>query len=298
MAPFYCGRCSDPILDEDCCLCGKCGLRYHFNCSTIKKSTWVGYGIAKQKSWKCSKCRDQNLNIETGPSTPTREYDPGLAEINSKLDLILQRNEDNASEISLLKNVIMDLKEEIKTRDTIIKSLDAKIQIMEQYSRNKNIEVCNVPRTNNENLRNVVLKLAEKINVNLKDEDIDVVHRLPSKPNKTQPIIVQLSSRRIRDQIMYNRRKVITSNELVGEGSGKVFINPNLNRYFRELRFKTKKAAAEQGYKFVWFKNNKILVKENENSQHVITIQSDDDLEKLIRAYPRNGTSSHVPSSP
>lgn len=239
----------------------------------------MGYGLSKQKQWKCTKCRE--VTIEAGGLTPVLDNDTALAEINSKLDLILQKNEDTTNEVANLREMVTDLTKEIKKRDDTIKKLTEKIEILDQYSRNKNIEICNIPKVENENLKKIVLKLADKMEVGVKEDDIEVVHRLPSKGNKIQPIIIQFQSRQVRDRMLNRKKKIITTSELIGQGNGKVFINPNLNKYFRELRYKAKQLGNELGYKYIWFKNNKILAKKNEFSKDVIIITNEDDLEKM-----------------
>lgn len=278
-----CGRCTENVLEEDGCLCAKCAQKFHFHCSTVKKATWVNYGLVKQKQWRCTKCRDGSSEC----STPTAEVDsiiipnPSLKQLNMKMDLILKSHIESKNEMAELKNMISELKSELKNRDEKIQELNEKLWIMDQYSRNRNVEICNIPKTQGENLEEIVVNMASKMDITIEARDVDIVHRLPSRNGDVEPIIVQFCSRRVRDQFLSNKKKVITSYETTGEGMGKIFINANLNKYFKDLRYKAKQEANNHGYKFVWFKNNKILMKKNESSPYVFSISNEKDLLKF-----------------
>jgi len=47
-------------------------------------------------------------------------------------------------------------------------------------------------------------------------------------------------------------------------------INDNLTKFNRNLFFKTKSFARDSGYKFVWFKDSKIVIKKYENLKAVL----------------------------
>lgn len=279
-----CGRCMEEVYDDDGCTCGKCNVRYHFTCSTVKKTTWLGYGVVKQRQWKCHRCRDVSGGDQQ--SSQSSDGEPGLVELNTKMDLLLSRHEDTRSEVGQLKSLILNLTEELKRKEEKIQDLTHQISLIDQYSRNRNLEICNIPRTKDENLQNIVHKLASKLDIPIQESDIDVVHRLPTKPNKIEPIIVQFTNRRVRDSLL-SKRKIVTSEELIGSGTGKVYVNQNLNKYFRDLRYKAKQEAAKYGFRYVWFKANKILVKKNETANTVLTIQTEKDLLK-IEDYEKN----------
>jgi len=48
-----------------------------------------------------------------------------------------------------------------------------------------------------------------------------------------------------------------------------IYVNEQMTSTFRNLFFKTRNIAIEVGYKFIWFKNNKIFVKKNEGSMTI-----------------------------
>lgn len=274
---MVCGKCQRKLDDDGYCQCGKCLLKFHFVCSTLKRSTWLGYNDAKRKAWKCLKCREE----ESGTNNHSNDNEQGLSELNRKMDLLLNKYEETVTEVSQLKFIILELKEDIVKKDEVICELRNKINIMDQYQRNKNLEIDNIVEKKGENLKEVIKTVADKLNIEIDFKDLDIVHRLPARKDRISTIICQFSNRAVRDEFLKNKRKVITSKELVGEGTGRIYISPNLNKFFKNLRWSAKKEAEKFGYKFVWFNNNKILVRKDESSRDIIRISSEADIQKI-----------------
>lgn len=127
--------------------------------------------------------------------------------------------------------------------------------------------------------------MAEKLDIDLNVNEIEAAHRLPSRIANKSRIIVQLSSCKKRDLFLYKKRTVLSSNILTGGssqvGENRVFINENLNPFYKELLWRAKGVAKDLGYKFVWLSRGKILVKKSEETKQVIKINSFLDLDKI-----------------
>lgn len=54
-----CGECKLPLpTDGDAAVCGKCDMGYHFDCTTVSKSSWMSMGPTRQTAWRCLPCKD------------------------------------------------------------------------------------------------------------------------------------------------------------------------------------------------------------------------------------------------
>ena len=83
---------------------------------------------------------------------------------------------------------------------------------LEQYGRRENLEFEGVPQVQNEDTTEVVIKIAEKPNIILIENDIFIAHRLPTKrPSRsnnsstnlpTPAIIARFANRRIRNLLI------------------------------------------------------------------------------------------------
>lgn len=182
-------------------------------------------------------------------------------------------------------NIINDMGKTIKVlekcneeKDEKIKDLNYKIVKMEQYSRNKNIEVCEFPQTPNENCIDIILNIAKELKINLQRENVEDAHRVPSnKKNKPPPIIIHFQSKKFQEQFVAMKNVIMfkgTPNEK------KIYINEHISPYYKQLLMMVKHAARDKNYKFVWFRKDKIYARKIENSKPVI-IESERDLQKL-----------------
>ena len=86
-----------------------------------------------------------------------------------------------------------------------------------------------------------VLEILRAINVNCLPADIEAVHRLPSK-SAIKPTIVRFNHRKTVDDINANKNKLkdITSLNMNINGlteDSKIYINPSLSKYFKNLQY-------------------------------------------------------------
>lgn len=219
------------------------------------------------------------------------EYDKLIQEVKKEFQLsfgklsdeLKKLREDFSSEFRELNNSITTLRREAQEKDLVIENLTNQVNHLDQYGRNKHFELSNVEETDGEIVEAIILKVADKLNITLREQDIEAAHRIPTRVgSRPARIIVQLASRRLRDEFIANRRKVITNQQITGSlNKHQIYINENLCPYYRELLWKAKTQAKEANYKFVWFKNSKILARKDENSRQVLYINSFSDIDKI-----------------
>lgn len=255
-------------------------------------------------AWRCAKCKsDKKVGNITPLITPdaSQVFTFGDAAFNAFMgefraesrenfkaisEDIKNLREDLALEVKALQTDVETLKKQNIEKDCIIETLSIHINKLDQYGRNKNIELVNVQELPGEDVTNLVLKLANVLDIELAESDIEAAHRIPYRDvTKTSRIIVQLSSRKKREEFLEKRRSVLSSNLLTGgvsvAGEKRVYINENLNTYYKELLWKAKEKSKSVGFKFVWFVSGKIFVKKDESARQVIKIVSFADLAKI-----------------
>lgn len=129
-----------------------------------------------------------------------------------------------------------------------------------------------------------MIKIAAQVSVELRPTDIDVVHRLPTRKEKSTPdIIVAFASRKKRDMILTKRYdQVITNKDVLGSGfgPGRIFINESLSQYWKNLLWKAKIIKQQKNYKHCWYRNNAIHLKETDTG-HKITIVNEQQLQQI-----------------
>lgn len=139
-----------------------------------------------------------------------------------------------------------------------------------QYSRRNNLRIFGIPedegtRTTraSASLEEKVLKCcSDKMNVQIKSENIDRVHRIGKKGDRPRCVIVKFT--------IYRYRHLVFSNKKVLEGSG-VSVNEDLtkNRYLLYM-----KTVEHFGRDNVWTSDGAVMVN-YQNSKHKILVDND-----------------------
>lgn len=187
-----------------------------------------------------------------------------------------------------LEKIVNDCGERLdrlEKETTDVKALEAKIDMLEQQARQCNLELMNVPERRNENLINIVESIGKQISCNLNRHDIVAVHRVPhaSQNNKPKNIIVKLSSRILRDNILsaFRLKKGLTSTDIGISGTkSTIFINEHLTLMKKHLFRAAREAAKKEKFKYVWVKHASILVRESDTSP-IMAIRTAEDIPKI-----------------
>lgn len=187
-----------------------------------------------------------------------------LKENMSKMDTKLQE--------SLMKNALLERK---------MNEMNTKHDDLEQYTRKYNLEIDGIPEVEDEDLEDVVIKLARSVGADVGPEDIDIVHRFKKGKRQPNPIIVRFSNYYSKKEMYDGRRKLRKVNVRHISGAEKIYINENLTAQRAALFKKVRdKKRLREGWK-VWTTDGKIFVKPDLTLDYITKINSVEDLEKL-----------------
>lgn len=147
--------------------------------------------------------------------------------------------------------------------------------MVENRSRNANLEIRNFPEIKNENVDFIVANIGKAIGItNIQEGDIQVAHRVNAKKkdnNGSRSIIVNLRSRYIRNVWLQKYREfqkkgegALTAKKIHGNLPDlQVFIHEHLTVSKKMLLNKIRAFAREKEFRFVWVKDAMILIKKN-----------------------------------
>ena len=171
-----------------------------------------------------------------------------------------------------------------------IDELYSQVDEIQQYSRRDCVEIDGIPILPEDDPKQLVQEVASLIGVNVSEEHVSVVHRLPDSKNSKDRIIVKMVQRSKRDEIYRNRRKLngksikdlpsVARQQLpfnVNAGK-KIFINESLTPYRRRLFGRINAFKRENNFRFIWTMNGKVYLKQSENSR-TFTFTTDHDFE-------------------
>lgn len=179
-------------------------------------------------------------------------------------------------ENAVTMNSVCDLK---KQNDT----LQQRVEELEQYTRLNNIELVGIPESTGEDVYSLAQRAAEKMGVTLSPSQIDVAHRVPTQSQtQPKPIVMRLTSRKIRDEILMEARKkkLVAKNIDDNFPERPVFFNEHLTPAKKQLMGVLRQKKQEGLFKFVWTRSGTIYVKKTESSTPV-KVFSVQDLKKL-----------------
>ena len=135
------------------------------------------------------------------------------------------------------------------------------------------LEFGGFPRDDKENCEVIVLDIADKIDIPLKEDDIEACHRISRRPDA--PIIVKFKSRKKKEQFMSKESKTkakkLRTTDLGYDlqpdpNIGKIFINESLTSRLKNLLRLTKIKKQEMNIKFIWTRSGSIFLRKDEKA--------------------------------
>ncbi|XP_045500728.1 uncharacterized protein LOC123698178 [Colias croceus] len=215
-----------------------------------------------------------------------------LATITDSINFISNQYDEMKKDYEISKVKLTDLEKQNTILNNTIEDLCVRINQTEQQLRQNNIELQCVPERKNENLIDIVAHLGNILGCDLSSDN--VLHCTRTAKTKTEnprprSIVVQLSSVRLRDQVIAavskfnkeNPQSKLNTAHVGLTGNSPIFVNEHLSPANKSLHAATRIKAKEKGYKFTWIRNGKIFIRKNEGSQY-IQVKNKISLDNLI----------------
>ena len=184
---------------------------------------------------------------------------------NVEMQQLKKNHADLGSEVNSVKMTSQNLQQENE-------NLKQRITELEQYTRNKNVEIKGVPYQQNENLQSIVSDIAKYLQITMTQNDLAACHRIQSydKSKETSSIIVQFTTRKMREEWI-NKKKEISkykSTIFVKDKPAQViYINEHLSPTMKQLLHSTLQLKGEIKAQFVWVKEGKIYIRMNQQDK-------------------------------
>ena len=308
-----CAKCNKDLPENgDFVHCSHCNTNLHFDCSAIRWNTWKAMSASKKDAWKCEACRGlvsrtpvRNISSRSAslqqPEKRMREISPKATSsqvTNSDLLIELQEmkkfcefinaqyediNTTSKSNHELLEKMIADtakLRDEIREKDNKIKYLESRVNVLEQNCIKNDVEISNIEPRNNENLHEIVKKIAQITNTEITDKNIADIYRTRSRNPLKSNIIVTFNQFTKKQLFINNCKRQRSTNSLTlkrvfddeideARGGGVIFINNRLTNNNKHLLWLAKQKAREQNWKFVWEREGRIFMRNCENARSV-----------------------------
>ena len=195
-------------------------------------------------------------------------------DMKAKLEEILAENQQMKTENTELRRTIKTLEKNVQDNESAINDL-------EQYGRREMIELDGFPAKANENLEELVIKVAAACQLKVTPDDIEAAHRVKSRTKTNLPIIVKFKSRKTKQGIMANKKKLSgkTATDF-GYPQSSFYINESLTQRNKNLLRLTRAKKKEKGYRYAWSNTGNVFARKDAEST-ILAIKSEADLGKI-----------------
>lgn len=202
--------------------------------------------------------------------------------LSEKYDSVLSTLTVNQTEMSQLKAEVESLSATVARQTDILDKTTLQINELEQYGRRCNLVIHGLPLKPNEDLKSFMCDLAGRLKLtNFQEDEICKIHRLPTqdKSNTSPPILVQFQNASVQEKWFRARKDLPDLAE--PEKFPRLYFNENLTRMNSELFRLARSKGKENGFKFVWTRNGKVLARKSEGAPF-IRIEKLSDLDKIV----------------
>lgn len=226
-----------------------------------------------------SKLNDTILSTINKEIKPLRDE---LSSLSDSISIINTQHKEVIKQNQACYSKVMTLETENEELKSKVLDLQLRCNLVEQKLRQNNIEIQCIPERKNENLMEIITVLGKAVGCEINDKDVLHITRT-SKNNRAnsrpRSIVVQLSSPRLRDQILAGVAKHNKKNpdnkfntSLVGLAGTPtpVYVSEHLSPANKALHAAARLKAKEKSYRFVWVRNGRILMRKNEESEYVL----------------------------
>ena len=254
-------------------------------------------------------------DLETADKPTREELKEMLVDIQISIQSILRENKETRREVVQLKETVLEQKTTIASLKSTVTGLEKQCannekdlviarrtieeqceeiaelhelqDHLEQYTRKNSLEIHGVPESAYRSTEEVVLKLAEALEVPVQSQDIEISHKLPNKGMKA--IIVKFVSHKMKTQLYKERVKLknVNISDLFPSATlatraeaTRIFLNENLTSFRRKIVNRANEMRRDGLLLSIWTLDGKIFVKTSPNGSP-IRINELEDLEAI-----------------
>lgn len=287
--------------------CKDCQGVFHAGCVDMTEED-VKFLQSGNEIWRCDICkktRRESLRLETDTEDQgaknedvlklsqemrleskkqlehlERELGKSVNNCHEKIGDLLLKFDDQSKIIKSYEEKFEVIIQENINLKSKVKSLEGRLDEIEQYSRVNCLEINGVPELKNENILEVVKSIGKSLGVEITEEMIDASHRMGSKKDgKHRGIIVKFTRRIIKEELLGKRKikRNLNTHDLNMKNSPAevVYINESLSPARRKILNAARALKKEKGYTFVWVRDGRIFLRKNEGDPVIVASTMD-----------------------
>lgn len=296
MANKLCKACRKNIGKKIKLQCGRCTGYFHLQCGNV---TEVDARLmqAEKTSWTCKDCTadaygSRCSSVFNSPPKPNgddiselknilKELQSEVRDIKRSMDFINEKYEEEKKRNKIMSEMFEEISRDNQTLKEKVQKLESVMNIQNASKIRQNICISGLPINGEQATSTDVVKLCTSLDVPVTANDVEDLRQF--KTQKGIKIIVTLKDLDLKRRILAARSKKgkLTPTRCgLGTSDAAIFINEELTKETYNL-FKKAKNLKELGYKYVWHRNGKVLVRKNDGDNPVF-ISSESVLNELL----------------
>ncbi|XP_048481486.1 uncharacterized protein LOC125489517 [Plutella xylostella] len=229
------------------------------------------------------------LSVMTSIQSDIKELKSDISDMKTTFKANMDELTTKVSELDGRVSTLEQLQGEVCELKKTLNEISEDNRRNDQWVRRSNIQINGVPQKSNENLINVVKKLAAVSGFTLNAEtDIDFVTRVAVRKDADQkqpkPIILKMQARYKKDDFMAALQKLKTlkaSDIGILDSDNRIYINDHLSAHNKFLLQQAKLKSKQKGYTYCWVRNCTVMVRRDATSP-VIHVSTIDSLNKIV----------------
>lgn len=245
--------------------------------------------------------RDEIRSVKAGIETKLDKQREEMSEFKEQFgkysDYFDQNERTTAEFTASMNNMTQKIENVLDQYDTVNKQvgeLTSALNESNQMAKENEIEISGCPVEPNINAMDTLKKIGDAIKYPISDLMINDVYRRRAYDPKRPGIVVVSFVRKIDKQNFYKAAWEMKnlSNRSIGIMDGeitKIYVNNSLTFEYKKLLQAAREFRNEFGYRFVWIRGGRILLRKNENSP-AIAIRSAMELHNLKKNEKKNGS--------
>ncbi|XP_039764264.1 uncharacterized protein LOC120636767 [Pararge aegeria] len=226
----------------------------------------------------------QKLNKEL---TSLQSLIKQIPDLIKTVEFMSNKFDQMQSEIQLLKSEVITLRADNTKLQDNVRNLDSKMLEIEQRARESNLDLQCIPEFPKENLTNTAIQLGKTISYPIMENDIISCTRIAkvnASSSRPRSVILKLSSPRKRDEFLSACLKFNKSNPLdklnsshLGIAADKtpIYVSEHLSPANRSLHAMARSYKKEKGYKYLWVRHGRVMMRKNDSSPAIWIKNSD-----------------------
>lgn len=296
MASKQCRACHKNIGRRIKLQCGRCSGYFHLDCGNVSEVD-ARLMQAEKTTWTCNDCDTQRSRRSSMfiPSPKTngddmtelknmiRELQTEVREVKRSMDFINEKYEEEKKRNKIMSDMFAEISQDNQILKERVHKLESVLNNQNLSKIKQNLCISGFP-LNGDNKKaspDDLVKLCTALNVPVTINDFEAIRQFNTQNGIK--VTVTLKNLELKNQILIARSKKGKINPVkcgLGTSEAPIFIDEELTKETYNL-FKKAKALKELGYKYVWHRNGKVLMRKNDGD-NAVHIKNDAALNELL----------------